>query len=401
MQRGLFSNVLRVLILVLVGTVPVLSQRETDRSKPVALEILQVSPDDLSGRSPAILGFDVSPNGHALAVEFIAADKQNEQLLQVGEWDLHSKKLMIMRSLEGPARGLMSNPQLQYDLRFTPDGLDLVVLTGSHVAVLDADTLTQLQVIGLPPEPGPPPQVGWVLDSFAISGDGSKLAVISRGIGPTCGDHSTFRLSDLKSGRSLGSWQFHGCAAGVSLSENGTLALMGLRQNQIEEWRGILADAATGNILRTFSGGGGVFLDNLHFLKAVGYPKPAQQESNALAVVDINSGNIKHEMHYAQYGVSGKFAVAPSVGIVAVMESWLNPNDLARDVTYARGFVRLILFHVSEHEPFYVSADIHDRPMFGSTYMARLSSEGAIVAYGGSTIHVLKMDYSSVTLRAE
>lgn len=91
MQRGLFSNVLRVLILVLVGTVPVLSQRETDRSKPVALEILQVSPDDLSGRSPAILGFDVSPNGHALAVEFIAADKQNEQLLQVGEWDLHSR----------------------------------------------------------------------------------------------------------------------------------------------------------------------------------------------------------------------------------------------------------------------------------------------------------------------
>ena len=100
-------------------------------------------------------------------------------------------------------------------------------------------------------------------------------------------------------------------------------------------------------------------------------------------------------MHYGQYGVSGRYAVAPGAGIVAVMEMWLNPKDLARDATHARGSVRLLLFHVGESEPFYVSPDIDDHPMFESVYIVRLSRDSRVVAYGGRTIHVLKIDHHS------
>ncbi len=398
MRRSLFKSALGALILLLFGTAPLLAQHHSDKPNVAVQELLSVGPENLAGRFPGIVAFDVSPDGHTLAVEFIAANDQNNQVMQVAEWVIPSKKLKTMKVVEGPAKLLMSNPQFQYDLRFTPDGLDLVALTGPQVVIVNAETLAPLHVIGLPPEPGPPPQFGWVLDSFGISGDGSKLAVISRGVGPTCGDHSTFRLFALKSADLLSNWHFHGCTGGVSLSENGTRALVSLRVNQVQPWRGDLVDTATGETLRTFPGGGGVFLDNTRFIKGVGYPdnpKPSDERLAALGVVNVDTGSVEHEMRYAQYGVGGSVTVAPSAGIVTVMEMWLNPKDLARDATNARGFVRLILFHASDTEPFYVSPDIHDRPMFGSVYMARLSSDGRVVAYGGSMIHVLKMVYDS------
>jgi len=290
MRMGFFKGVLRVLILILFGTVPLLAHHQADQSRAAASELLSVGPENLAGRFPSIFAFDVSPDGHTLAVEFVAGGEQDNQVLQIGEWDLLSKKLKTTDVVEGPTKQLMSNPQFQYDLRFTPDGLNLVALTGSRVVILNAQTLTPLRVMGLPPEPGLPPQFGWVLNSFGISGDGSRLAVISRGVGPTCGDHSTFRLFDLKSGDLLNSWQFHGCTGGVSLSENGTRALLGLRVNQVEPWRGDLVDTITGKILHTFPDGGGVFLDDMHFIKGVGYPKPSWQKLNALAVAKIATG---------------------------------------------------------------------------------------------------------------
>ncbi len=387
MRRSLFKGALGVLILLALGTEPLLAQHHTDKPNVAAPEALSVGPENLPGQFPGIFAFDVSPDGQTLAVEFVAANAQNDQVMQVAEWDIPSKKLKTTKVVEGPAKQLMSNPQFQYDLRFTPDGLDLVALTGLGVVILNAQTLTPLRMIGLPSEPGPPPQFGWVLDSFGISGDGSKLAVISRGVGPTCGDHSTFRLFDLKSGNLLSSWQLHACM-GASLSENGTRAFV----------RGNLVDTATGEILRTFPGGGGYFIDDTRFIKGFGYPedpKPSDEKLAALGIFNVNTGKTEREMRYGQYGIVGTFAVARGSGIVAVMESWLNPKDLARDATHARGFVRLIVFGPSETEPFYVSPDIHDRPMFGSVYMARLSSDGRVVAYGGSTIHVLKVVYDS------
>jgi hypothetical protein len=396
MRRSLFKGALGVLILLLLGSVPLLAQHHTDKPNVAAPEVLSVGPENLPGQFPGIFAFDVSPDGQTLAVEFIAANDQNDQVMQVAEWDIPSKKLKITKVVEGPAKQLMSNPQFQYDLRFTPDGLDLVALTGPRLVILNAQTLTPLRMIGLPPEPGPPPKFGWVLDSFGISGDGSKLAVISRGVGPTCGDYSTFRLFGLNSEDLLDTWRFRGCTGSISLSEDGTYALLGVRANQVEPWRGDLVNTATGKILRTFPGGGGVFLDDLRLIKGVGYPddpKPSDERLAALGIVNVDTERVEQKLRYGHYGVSGRFAVARISRSVAVMESWLDPEDLARDATNARGFVRLILFRASDTEPFYVSPDIHDRPMFGAVYMARLSSDGRVVAYGGSTIHVLKIVY--------
>ena len=225
-------------------------------------ELLSVGPGDLPGHFPSVLAFDVSPDGRTLAVEFIAADEQGKQILQIGEWNLSAELRKTIVTVEGPAKLLMSNPQFQYDLRFSPDGLDLVALTGTRLVILNAKTLTSSREIGLPSEAVPQPQFSGVLDRFGISGDGSKLAVISRGVGPTCGDRSAFRLFDLKSGELLSNWHFHGCTAGVSLSQNGTHAILSLRANQVEHWRGELVDSATGELLRTFRDGGGVFLDD-------------------------------------------------------------------------------------------------------------------------------------------
>jgi WD40 repeat protein len=397
MGRSLFKGAQRVTISLLFGAVPLLGQHHVGHSSVRAAEVLSVTPENLAGRFPGILAFDVSPDGQMLAVEFITANDQNNQVIQVAEWDIASKKLKTTKVVEGPAKQLMSNPQFQYDLKFTPDGLDLVALTGPRVVVLSAQTLALQHVIGLPAEPGPPPPFGRVLNGFAISQDGTKLAVTSRGVGPTCGDHSTVRLFDLPRLGPAGTWVFHGCG-GLQLSPDGSLALLGWRPNQVEGIRGALVESATGRILRSFPGGGGIFLDDTRFITGLHYPSnpgPSDEAQATLGVVSVGSGKVEHEMRYGHYGVGGNIAVAPSGGIVAVMESWLNPKDLARDATNARGFVRLILFRASDTEPFYVSPDIHDRPMFGSVYMARLSSDGRVVAYGGSTIHVLKITYDS------
>jgi hypothetical protein len=375
----------------LFGTIPLLARHHTDQSSAVAMEILSVAPESLLGGSPTIFAFDVSPDGKAVAVEFIARDGEGNQVSRVGEWDIPSKKMKTAKIVEGPAKDLY-NPQFEYDLRFTPDGRHLIALTGPHILVLDATNLTAMYAIGLPPEPDPPPEFGWFLDSFGISGDGRKLAVISRGVGPTCGDHSTFRLFDLMSGESLSSWRFIGCTQELSLSKDGTRAFLGVRVNQLVPWQGEMVDATSGKILRTFPDGGGFFLDDQRVIKGENLPydpKPSDERKAALAIVNVNTGKVEQEMHYKNYGLGGSIAVAPAAGAVAVMESWLNPRDLARDATYARGFVRLLLFHVTEDEPFYASADIHDPPMVRSVYMVRISSDGRVVAYGGRTVHVV------------
>jgi WD40 repeat protein len=249
MRRSLFKGKRRAAILILLAAMPLSGRRHVLQSGVGAAEVLSVAPEKLAGRFPGILAFDVSPDGQTLAVEFVAANDQNNQVIQVAEWDIASRELKTTKVVEGPAKQLMSNPQFQYDLRFTPDGLDLVALTGPRVLILNARTLMPSHVIGLPPGPGRLPQVGRVLDRLGISGDGSKLAVISRGIGPTCGDFSTFRLFDLKSEDLLDTWQFHGCTGGLSLSEDGTRALLGVRANQVEPWRGDLINTATGKVL--------------------------------------------------------------------------------------------------------------------------------------------------------
>lgn len=402
----MLKSALGVLAFLLFGTVPFLAQSHNDEPSPAALELLSVGPENLAGSFPGVLGFDISPDGQTLCLEVISASDQskqaisdqNEQVIQIEEWDVPSRKRKATKLIEGPAKLLLSNRQFRYDLRFTPDGQYLVALAVARVFILNAQTLTPLREIGLPLEPASSSEFGWVLDSFGISGDGSKLGVVSRGVGPTCGDYSNFRLFDSESGALLSSWHFHGCSSGLSLSTNGTRALVGLRANQVEPWKGELVDTASGEILRTFPGGSGDFLDDLRFISSIGYPdnpKPSDLKRAALGIINVNTQKVEHEMRYGKYGMVGQFAVAPSAGLVAVMETWQNPKDLARDLTYTRGFVRLILFRISDTEPFYVSPNIHDSPMFRSDYIARLSRDGRVVAYGGSTIHVVKIVRSS------
>jgi hypothetical protein len=94
-----------------------------------ATEILSVSPDSLPGKFPAILAFDISPDGSTLAIEFIAAEDEG-QVLEIAEWSLASKLRTTLTVVEGPAKDLVSNRR--FDLPFSPDGRDLIALTGAR-----------------------------------------------------------------------------------------------------------------------------------------------------------------------------------------------------------------------------------------------------------------------------
>jgi hypothetical protein len=248
---------------------------------------------------------------------------------------------------------------------------------------LDSDGISPLHVIGLPFESGSPTNSEWVLDNFRISADGTKLAVISRGTDWMCGDHSTFRLFDLPSADLLYLWRFAGCPEGLSLSEDGKHVMFD---------SGDLLDTATGRLVRKFTGGGGVFVDSTRFLRPTPLPDKGPQ---ALEIVNTETGQVDHQFHYSKYGVStGRVDVAPAAGVIAVMDMWFNPKDLARDATYARGFTRLIMFHMNDDQPFYASPDVKDPPSSSDDgYVARLSSDGRVVAYGGRIIHVVRVAF--------
>jgi hypothetical protein len=368
-----------------------------------------VGGSDLPGRyrGAMIRAFDISPDGATLAAIFFTSEGQRPDgtrmaAVQIAEWEVKDQKLVKLQQVDGPAAvmNFSPNPQYTFNLQFTPDGQKLVAQIGRSIKVLDAVTLSVLYSIE-PPEALPRPSEGVAIRRFAVSGDSKQLAVLSSPAASPC-ESTRARLFSLDTGEETAEWALPegACPYSMSLSADGSQTLLSRFLIYPAATADVdLVDSRTGKLLRSFDVGFGTgdspfavagahFIGHDQFIAqiVVNMTAPAEVMKSTLAICDIDTGALRHQMAYSVYGVRGTIALAARASVVAVLGYGpVYPERPLRDDN-TPGFERLLLFHTNEREPFYISDDRASTRT--TTYYnvspdavpLRISSDGRIIA---------------------
>jgi hypothetical protein len=341
--------------------------------------------------------FDVSPDGRTLAVEFSAMEADKTWAIWVGNWDIASRKPLAQQRLEGPTvwSEILPTVQYQFNLRFMPDGQKLAAQTGRRIKVLDGVKLIPLYSISAP-DTNPPPKQGIAIRRFETSGDGKLIAVLFSAAKSPC-EPTSVGLFDTQTGKTVAEWTLpQACPHSISLSPDGSKTLLaGLTLYGSPEV--LLANSRTGQILRSFDKEGvsassnshvgtAEFLGNDRFIDSfqVDMNTPDDLPNSTLNIRNLESGEVLQRLSYSVYGVRGAVALATRAPVVAVLGFGpVKPKDVLRD-NDVRGFKRLLLFRLSDKEPFYVSPDISSKERI-QTYpdpasSVQISSDGKVLA---------------------
>jgi hypothetical protein len=271
--------------------------------------ILSIAGQDLSnGLAAQPRAFDISPDDKELAVEFWVLESPDVIARWVGVWEIATKRLITKRRLEGPlSKEEDSNPQFRYDVRFSPDGQILVVLTGERVRVLDAKSLEPLYAVE-PSELLAHSRYGPVIRQFDIAEEGQRLAVLSNEVNETVGvTGGSVRIVKIVSGQQVSEWvgPSRSATLSISLSPNGETVLAGFD----------LLDGSSGRLIRRFREGPSGqtrFWGPDHIVALPPYGTDAQCHflGNSISVFDIKSGEVAHELSFKPFGPSNILAVA-------------------------------------------------------------------------------------------
>jgi hypothetical protein len=364
--------------------------------------LLSLQDADLRGSMRA---FDISPDGKTLVVEYATGEGQSPQggrigAIRVSTWDIGSSRIVRQQLIEGPipAPQLAPNPQHVPNIRFTPDGKKLIAVTGPQIRVLDATDLSILySILSLDSDPD---LEGVAIRAFAVSRDSKWLAVLSsRHVSPC--EPTDVHLFQLETGKPAARWSLgETCPRSIALSADGSQMLLSSLLSRAP-YDGnpnlLLLDSHTGQALRYFDISAGVsgssdvravdaqFMESNKFIVLVDVPMytPANVPQSKLKIFDLGTGRLLHELSYPTYGVRGPWEVAAQASVAAVL-GWgpKNPNEVMRDGW--QGFERLLLFRLTDKEPFYVSPDDEQTSSAGNNVspaeFLHLSSDGKVLA---------------------
>jgi hypothetical protein len=385
-------------VLIALACAPRLCASGLEAGHAILRQVLSINAADLPSDYGGVLcgSFDISPDGSTLAIEFKSADARGMLGVQVAEWKTATGKQVLRSWVEGPVPPQQfSNPQYRYDLRFTPDGRRLVVLTGPRVGVFESSSLKPLYSVA-PASIRPTPRYGLVITKFSISGDGSTLAVLSTGVTDLPGSAPVIlRLYQLETGRTLAEWQVRD-PGNIALSPDGKQILF---SDLAHAWTGggdvLLVDSKTGDILRSFSTGwrhgifvgasDAQFINTEHFIVTSNLwsNSSGHYDASALKIFDIKTGRPMHELTYPPYGARGTIVVAAHMPVLAAISGRQGPAEILSDDDRQTGGPQLLLFRLSDSEPFYVSHDLPPSKLMSASadrYLLRLSADGTSLA---------------------
>jgi WD40 repeat protein len=381
--------------------------------------------------------FDISPDGKTLAVEFGTREKDGTFGVWVAVWDVDSGHLVAVQQVEWnyPTYNFQTDnkflkawnglplPGYKHDLRFSPNGNKLIVLTGPHLVVLSFPELKSLYSFADPEDPHSEHE-RMMLTDFAVSAQGNRLALLrqyTRVIMYESGhfDPRSFELTiaDLSDGKVLARWSKPGHDESVALSPDGTqvaltvnpvatgIAAIPTGQNDV-----FILKAESGELVRAFNtgyaAGDAQFLRNGDKLVTI----PADQEGqpefyprNTVRVWNLATGQIEQELRYPKYGVrsSSHVAISANGEWLAVANPWHNPSDIQRDRDVVRGWVRLLVWNLPSAQLTYESGDLQSayqlqpaapQGVSGSEVVVRESASGSRLAVGGQLISVYSID---------
>lgn len=380
--------------------------------------VYELKGSDLPGNLVEALpeGFDISPDRSQIAAVFETADTVAPKTfgIWIAAWDLSTRKLLNKVEIEGPiSLEQLAIPGAARDLRYTPAGDALVVQTGLALFVVRADNFAKILTVHpmyLPTNSSK----GTLIEGFDISGDGSRLAVLTR-TGYDSRPIAGIQLIDLSNGRVDGQWTTPDSPSSIALSPNGSqILLSGLGDAGTELGEVRLVNARTGNIRRSFKSGC-VYLaacgaSDARFWgegRIVVVPKLATDaRGNSMAsdmrIFDVESGQLIRTLKRQRFQSMGKLTMADNVPIVLTVSAWETSGEVIGEQWFHHSKPELVAFNLDDGTSRTVIRPV-SRGQGGNTvdqYSLRISHDGSLVAlFHDRAIRIYRLASSALPLK--
>lgn len=349
--------------------------------------------------------YDISPNGKRIAVVFETWEGKGGGVW-LGFWDIESSRLISHIRLEGPDKNILVSAQETVDVRFSPDGSMVLVLTGSQLLSVNASSLDVIYSI----KPKTTHREGvkpTFIRAFSNASDDSRIAVLDV-YHKVHSRSSIVRIFNTDSGSLSREWTFKGTLTDISLSPDGQNVLLVARSVTPGEEvppgvkNVLLVDADTGKRLaglhtgylakdaEFLTGGRSVITVSANVGEWVHFP------TDTVKIWDIDSGELIKELTYRKDGIRGSIAVGSKTTLIAACSGHSNVLELALDLSDVGGYNRLFVWDYVSGELIFVSPDITcgtERFFYNS--LVRMSADGQVVAAGGTIVHIYRMNKST------
>jgi len=371
--------------------------------------------------------FDLSPDGKTLAVEFGTREPDKRITDWVALWDVESQRLVATKEVEHdePKQTLSFSfsrdaPKTKLpfpvpifwqskNIRFSPDGRRLLVLTGPSLVALSFPELKVLYTVeDRVTEENVFTQM--FIEGFAMAAN--RLAIleqISHNSDQCCA--LKVILTDLDAGKVLGQWSRPGdMSQSIALSPDGKLLALTINPG----WDGPKKIAAgknnifivkpeTGETVRAinsgYAAGNAQFIGGGSRLVTVA-TNNMMETWDAVQVWDVDSGKLEQKFGYAKYGLRGGVATSSDGKLLAMAAFWLIPTDVKLDRNNPRGGARLLLWALPDGKLVYESEKLDQKYDMGGLpinmswgflsppILVRMSAAGDRLAFGGRQISV-------------
>lgn len=386
--------------LVLLGLLSVVGFAHSEEAQVQLEEIYVLKESVFSSRFAGahVESFDLSADGKTLAVEFQTWQKTGLGSMWITLWDVEGDRLMTSKRLEGPGREVGTYPQYVRDVRFSPDGKSVFVLTGPRLVVLNVPKLDFLYAIEAPSLGGSQK----FIYKYSLATTANRLGLLYVYNRFHSASHE-IHILDAENGQPLQKWEFAGQGSNIALSPDGNrVAVISnpeswLAQVQVHERNLFIFDTKNGNLIRSLNTGynagevqfigEGSQIVTIALDQGTGYP---------VRIWDVSSSQVVEELEYEKYGIRGNISSSRGGRRLGATTFWENPEDYRKDRTVIRGFSRFLLWDVPSAKPIYISADLEDgMPWHIPRFLIRLSSDGKRFAVGGERIVVYKIEENS------
>jgi hypothetical protein len=327
--------------------------------------MVSIGGDDLRlERGGRIIDFAISPDNDKVAVAFVESQGGDKLRVWLGEWEVATKKLIAKTHLGKPiSPGIASVGLIHRMMQYDPEGSEIILQAGNDLCAFESSNLALRYTVSNPSTDGDL-TTGVFERLFALSTDGTSLAVLSGQSEYPNNKIGSVGIYDAKSGRELSRWSAPAHIATLSPSPDGNRVLVTVF-DQPDSTDILLLDSKTGGIIKRYVSGFGqahgraasraLFVDADHFVVSPGgwIGAKGNYPGESLKVFDSRTGDVTAELRYDKFGPSDDIWVSSRDSTVAMLNVWM--SGLKRRFNFNESGPKdgqLLFFHPMSGGPF-------------------------------------------------
>jgi hypothetical protein len=345
----------------------------------------------------------------------LAPESDNTNANWVALLDVDGQRLTEAKQIDGDIPDLLWYTR---NIRFSPDGRMLLVITGPRLVAL---SFPELKVLYAFEDRVLPENIEnqMFIEGFSVAAN--RLAILKQYSHNS--DHSfslEVTIADLDSGAAIAHWSKPDFSESIALSPDAKLLALtinpgawGTRNIPAGEDNVFIVKPDFGEVVRAlnsgsaegnaeFVGDGGMLL-TMPAIFAFG-PRDAAK------VWDVGTGQLEQKFGYPKYGLRGGMSLSADGKLLAVGAVWLNRMDVFFDRNNTRGGARLTIWSlpdrklVSSSDELGEEYDLGGQPislLLGGAWggsppvLVRMSASGNRLAAGGQKISVYSLEITS------